>query len=115
MTYLSQHYQKGDRLYLHHTSEAAFGYYAKRVGLEDVQYQPGVRKEQNWNKYVDELRGLRGNDRVWIPFSHVDTNSGVDVEKFFIYVLDGMGKQIDSFKRTNASVYLYDLQSDATQ
>jgi uncharacterized membrane protein len=115
MTYLSQHYQKGDRLYLHHPSEPAFGYYAKRLGFEDIPYQRGVRSEQNWNKYVDELKGLRGNDRVWILFSHVVKNSGVDEEKFFVHVLDGMGQQIDSFKRKDASVYLYELRSDATQ
>jgi len=114
MTYLSQHYQKGDKLYLYNGTQPAFEYYAKRVGLEDVQYQLGANSGKNWNTYVDELRGLRGNDRVWILFSHVAKNSGVDQEKFFIHVLDGMGQQLDSFKRKDASVYLYELPSDAT-
>jgi len=113
MTYLSQHYQKGDGLYLYHSSEAAFEYYAKRVGLEKVTYQRGVRSINNWGNYINELGGLRGNDRMWILFSHVLEDSGVDEEKFFLHVLDGMGKQIDSFKRTGASLYLYDLQPNS--
>ncbi|MDH5575346.1 MAG: hypothetical protein OEY80_07685, partial [Nitrospirota bacterium] len=88
-------------------------YYAKRFGLEKVTYQRGVRSINNWGNYINELGGLRGNDRMWILFSHVLEDSGVDEEKFFLHVLDGMGKQIDSFKRTGASLYLYDLQSNS--
>jgi len=114
MTYLSQHYQNGDQLYLYHKSEPAFKYYTKRVGLGDVQFQRGIYPENNLNNITTDLNGLRGNDRVWILFSHVQTNHGIDEEKFILHVLDGMGKQIDVFKRTGASVYLYELQSDAT-
>jgi hypothetical protein len=115
MTYLSQNYQKGDKLYLYHSSKPAFNYYGKRVGLEKIQYQGGVSSKNNWDNYIDDLRGLRGNDRVWLLFSHVHKNSGVDEEKLFVHLLDRMGKQIDSFKRTGASVYLYDLQSHPTE
>jgi uncharacterized membrane protein len=115
MTYLSQHYQKGDRLYLYPPSKAAFEYYAKRFGLEEVKYQRGMGSRNNWNKYVDELKGLRGNDRVWILFSHVENRHGIDEEKFFLFILDSIGTQVESFIRTGASVYLYDLQPDATK
>ncbi len=115
MTYLSQHYREGDKVYLYHSSEKAFEYYAKRVGLEDVVYQRGVASKKNWNNYISDLKGLQGNDRVWILFSHVYGYGGVDEEKFFLHVLDGMGKQIDSFKRTGASIYLYTLPSNSTE
>ena len=110
MTYLSQHYQKGDRLYLYHASEPAFKYYAKRLGLEDVQLLQGVFSPKNWPKYVNDLKNLGGNERMWILFSHVIKNHGMDEERFFLHVLDGMGRQVDSFTRKGASVYLYDLQ-----
>jgi hypothetical protein len=74
-----------------------------------------VQSKKKWDHYIDELRGLRGNDRVWILFSHVHKNSGIDEEKFFLYVLDSMGQQIDSFKRTGASVYLYKLPPDSAE
>lgn len=115
MTYLNQHYQKGDKLYLYHSSEAAFIYYGKRVGLENIPYQRGVGSKKNWEHYVDELRGLKGHDRVWILFTHVHKNSGIDEEKFFLYVLNGMGQQMDSFKRKGASVYLYKLPVDSVE
>jgi uncharacterized membrane protein len=115
MTYLSQHYREGDKLYLYHSSEKAFEYYAKRVGLEDITYQRGVASKRNLDNYLIDLRGLQGNNRVWVLFSHVHRNHGIDEEIFFLHVLDGMGKQIASFKRTGASVYLYDLQLNSTQ
>jgi hypothetical protein len=114
MAYLTQHYREGDKVYLYYSSEGAFEYYGKRVGLEGVPYQQGVAGKRNWNNYVIDLKKLQGNDRVWILFSHVHKNYGIDEEKFFLYVLDGMGKQIDSFQRTGASLYLYDLRSDST-
>ena len=113
MTYLSEHFREQDTLYLYHSSEAAFEYYAKRLGLEKVAYRQGVASKRNWDNYINDLRALEGSDRVWVLFSHVHKNHGVDEEKFFLHVLDGMGKQIDSFKRTGASLYLYDLQSNS--
>jgi hypothetical protein len=115
MTYLSQHYREGDKVYLYYSSGRAFEYYGKRVGLEEVPFQLGVAGKRNWNNYVIDLKKLQGNDRVWILFSHVHKNNGVDEEKFFLYVLDSMGQQIDSFKRTGASVYLYKLPPDSAE
>jgi hypothetical protein len=108
MTYLRQNKQKDDRLYLYHSSEAAFQYYAKRIGL-DAEYKRGVSSKLNWDNYVKDLRDLQGKGRVWILFSHVHKTYGVDEEKFFVHILNGMGKQLESFMRTGASVYLYDL------
>jgi hypothetical protein len=115
MTYLSQHYREGDKVYLYYSSGGAFEYYAKRVGLEEVPYQLGVAGKRNWNNYVIDLKKLQGNDRVWILFSHVHKNYGIDEEKFFLHVLNGMGQQIDSFKRKGASVYLYKLSPDSAE
>lgn len=113
MTYLSQNYREGDRLYLYHSSEPAFEYYAKRVGLEKAPYQRGVARKRNWDNYIIDLRRLQGKSRVWVLFSHVDRNHGIDEEQFYLYALDGMGKQTDSFKKTGASIYLYDLRTDS--
>lgn len=112
--YFSQNYREGDRLYLYHSSWTAFLYYAKRFGLEDVPYQLGVTSKNNWDRYIQELRGLRGNDRVWILFSHVHKKSGIDEEKFFLFYLDKMGTRVDSFKRKGASLYLYNLESNSS-
>ncbi len=85
------------------------------VRLEDITYQRGVASKRNLDNYPIDLRGLQENNRVWVLFSHVHKNHGIDEEIIFLHVLDGMGKQVDSFKRTGASVYLYDSQANSTQ
>lgn len=109
LSYLKQHFQDGDWLYLYPSSWKAFKYYANRYGLEGVEFQRGVSGRSNWQNYVNDLKSLRGNERMWILFSHVHIKSGIDEERFFLHVLDGMGRQVDSFSRKGASVYLYDL------
>jgi len=107
MNYLSQHYQKGDRFYLKHTSQPAFEYYAKRVGLEDVQWQRGMNSEHNCNTYIDELRCLRGKDRVWILFSYFIKNNGIDEEKFFyMFWMEWEGRLIRLNKRALPSTFM---------
>jgi hypothetical protein len=109
LNYLKQHFQDGDGLYLYHSSWKAFKYYTNRYGLEDVQLLRGVYSPKNWPNYVNDLKNLSGNERMWILFSHVIKNNRIDEEMFFLHVLDGMGRQVDSFTSKGASVYLYDL------
>jgi hypothetical protein len=110
LNYLTQHFQDGDGLYLYYGSWRAFKYYAKRYGLEDVELRRSVYSRNNWQNYVNDLQSLRGRERMWILFSHVQEESiGAKEEKFFLHVLDGMGRQVDSFTQKGASIYLYDL------
>lgn len=110
LSYMKQHFQNGDRLYVYYSSLRPFQYYASRYGLADLEFIRGVASRHNWQNYVGELKSLRGNERMWILFSNVHIKSGVDEEKFFLYVLDGMGRRIDSYTQKGASVYLFDLR-----
>ncbi len=105
--YLSQHYQKGDVIYLYYFSVYAYWYYAPKVELPTDSYVNGVASRDNWHKYEDDLKKLKGNARVWIVFSHY--YRGADEERLFLHFLDNMGTQLDSFKAPGAAVYLYDL------
>ena len=109
MAYLSAHYQEGDSIYLYPSTWAAFEYYDGRFGLENVPYQVGVISRKDWDNYVRDLQGLSGNPRVWIIFSHVHKNFGIDEEQFYLYILDGIGKRITSFKQKGAAIFLYNL------
>ncbi|MDR4494031.1 MAG: hypothetical protein R3B74_06365 [Nitrospirales bacterium] len=109
MAYLSAHYQEGDHIYLYPSSWAAFEYYDRRFGLEKASYQVGVVSRKNWDRYVLDLNGFSGNPRVWIVFSHVHKQFGIDEERFYLFVLNQLGRQIASFTRQGASLYLYDL------
>lgn len=110
MAYLSTHYQEGDKIYLYPSTWSAFEYYDARFGLENVPYHVGIVSRKDWENYVQDLNRLSGHPRVWIVFSHVHKQDGIDEEQFYLYVLDGIGQQIDSFKRRGASTYLYDLR-----
>ncbi len=110
MAYLSAHYESGDVIYLYSVTTYAFRYYAPKFGLADKEYIIGVFSRDDWKKYQDDLEKLRGHSRVWLLFTHVWYGNGVDEEKLYLYLLDGMGKRLDSFSAPGAVVYLYDLQ-----
>ncbi len=116
MSYVRTHYQDGDVLYLYCYAQYAFKYYSEGYGFERSDYMVGESKsvQGDWGNYKSELDELRGNSRVWILFSHVEScnweGKGVDDEKLFLHYLDSQGKRLDFFKRTGATVYLYDLR-----
>jgi len=130
----NQHY--GDVLYLYYASQYAFKYYSSRYNFkydsgkavwskppEDwfapamPSYPPqlivGEYSRNDWSILENELNEIRGNRRVWVIFSHVsDRRSPLDEEDVFLYLLNRIGTQVDSFKSTEASAYLYDLSKE---
>jgi hypothetical protein len=70
----------------------------------------GVRSKGNWHKYAKDIDCLRGRERVWIIFSHNSRQSGIDEEKFFLYYLNTLGTEIQSFRTAGAAAYLYNLK-----
>lgn len=109
MKYIKDHKKQGDVLYLYHFSTIPFKYYSERYGLSNDEYIKGTYSIYDWSKYLDDLEKLRGNERVWLMFSHtyeVERNSD---ETFYLNRLDHLGTQLDSFKSVGAAVYLYDL------
>lgn len=109
INYITENDQSGDVLYIYYNSIYAYKYYSKIYNFKNTPYILGVNSRNNWDNYLIDLEKLRGNKRVWILFSHVCTWKGVDEEKLFLNNLNSMGKKLDAFKSTGASVYLYDL------
>jgi len=137
LSYVRENRQNGDVIYLYYASQYAFKYYLERYGLnyEDGKqavwavppkawfapalpsYPPyfivGKYSRDNWKIFISELNGLYGNKRVWLIFSHVrDRRSDIDEEDMFLHHLNTIGKQLDYFKSTEASAYLYDLSKE---
>lgn len=139
LSYVRSNWQEGDVLYLYYMSLRAFDYYSKYYPdyyFKENEYISG-RAPQDWyslyrrkefkgwwdkdrpfmqpnsdilREYTEDLDKLRGRKRVWVLFSSIVNKGGILEENYFIYYLDRLGKQIDSFgKVANASVYLYDL------
>lgn len=114
ISYVKEHQEGGDILYLYYGSKLTFKYYSEEFGYKDADYIiKGKSSRDNWSSYANELNGLRGNKRVWILFSHVYTKRGVDEEKFFLFLLESRGGiRLDSFRSDGAAVYLYDLSKE---
>ncbi len=108
MKYINKHYKEGDVIYLYYASLNAFRYYADRFRFTD-DYIIGIDARSDWTRYAWDLKQLKGNKRVWIMFSHVDTWHGVDEEKLFLSYLDRLGTRRDTFRASGASAYLYDM------
>ena len=107
--YIAENWRDGDLLYVYYYARHPFEYYAPAYGLHNKHHITGIRSHEDWDNYAQDLERLRGHSRVWLVFSHVYRQSGVDEEKLFLYFLDGMGTRLDSHTAPGAAAYLYDL------
>jgi hypothetical protein len=111
MAYIRQHWMKSDKIYVYYGAAGPFQYYASSYGFTNSDYKIGIKSRQDPQKYIQDVRALRGNPRVWFIFSHFcNTCSGmVDEKRFFLTFLYRMGKKLDDYQVSGGAVYLYDL------
>lgn len=111
ISFLKEHEQSGDVLYLFLPSRIAYKYYSKRLNVNLNENIVGLHPKDNWVDHINQLNKLRGNKRVWFLFSHVRLyiSRGSVNEKFIVNYLDSIGERIESFKTNDASIYLYNL------
>ena len=116
LSYIKSHQQPNDILYVFQRGEYQFKYYAEKYGYQQGDYIIGVDDLDKYDgkdlsvaevqRYQDDLNKLRGEDRVWVMFSHAHLGS----ENAMIEAhLNSIGKRIDAFTSKGAFVYLYDL------
>lgn len=108
MNYLNEHHKQGDIIYVYYASLSPFQYYSCRFDYAD-DYIIGIESRENPSRYYKDLQKLEGNKRIWILFSHIAVSHGMDEEKLFVSYLNILGTQLDEFKTSGASAYLYDL------
>jgi hypothetical protein len=111
LKFIKENKSNKDIFYIYWRAYPAFKFYKDTYGLSDNAYVTGVSARHDWKRYIRDLDKLRGKERVWIIFSHVYKNGGIDEKILFLYHLNHIGKQIVSFESQGASVYLYDLAS----
>jgi hypothetical protein len=86
---------------------AAFDYYRGRYGLQDTEVMIGASPADT-SSYKADLRKLSEKGRFWLLFSHVKgATSGLNHESLLLRDLEGLGSQLDSYKKRGASLYLY--------
>ena len=120
ISYIKEHQQPEDILYIYQRGIYQFQYYAEKYGYRDGDYIIGVDdldeydgkklSEQEWQRYKLDLDKLRGNKRVWLLFSHA--NVGAENRAIKEY-LDRIGQQVDTFATHGSFVYLYNLAANA--
>jgi hypothetical protein len=113
--YVSEKRMPDDSLYVFHSTDPAFHYYAPFYGLDTGKVIIGYdtpRKRVALQAFYDDVNRLLGNDRVWFIFSEildcVDCE-GEGTQAFYIDYLNSLGTMLDSFDGAGANVYLYDL------
>ena len=98
-----------DTLYLYYASQRPYQYYQQAYGFPDMAIIKGIKSRRDWFNYLADMDKIRRQSgRVWLLFSHVHVDSGVNEEQLMINYLHQLGgQQLDQLQLTDASVYLY--------
>lgn len=132
--YIKNNKKPKDIIYLYHSSQFAYKYYAKQYGFnEKIKIEkdesPKINKErrtyqrrgyntiiigktypQHSELYKKDLKKLQGNERIWILISHPWKRE----KELIIKYLNELGKLEDSYEEPGpyggSSVYLYNLK-----
>lgn len=113
--YIQAHRQPDDVIFVFTRGAYQFRYYADRYGFQPEDYRIGIAdideidgeavSSQEWQRYRNDLRQLRGYPRVWIILAHAEKEREQIIE-----LLDRWGKESDRISANQASGYLYDLR-----
>jgi hypothetical protein len=106
---LTEEQQAGDAVAVYYAAQYAYRYYSYLLDTDQpdpVVLQPhGEAPEQ----YYNEVEQLLGNRRVWVVFAHTMSGVSGPEEPIIVGYLDDLGRQLERFEETGASLYLYDL------
>lgn len=115
LEYVAENKEPDDTLYVFHSTDPAFHYYAPVYGLDTGKVIIGFdtpRKNVALQAFYEDVDALTGNDRVWFIFSEILDCSTCDWEgtqAFYIEHINSLGIMLDSFDGAGANAYLYDL------
>jgi hypothetical protein len=114
LQYVADQRQEEDVIYVFHTINAVFEYYAPLYGLEHTSVLMGkaqLSKRASLQDFYDGVETLNGKDRVWFIFArvHYCGECEGDPQLFYTDYLNQRGTMLDSFHATGVNLYLYDL------
>jgi len=114
MPYIEEHYQPGDLVLVHHSTEHCFEYYAPKFGLEQAPRLVSPRMNEDAEAFfAEQAATLRGHRRVWFVFAAI--NDDVAARRLYLSHLDAFGTRTLSFERYGASVDLYEIRPTGDQ
>jgi hypothetical protein len=112
MQVLSESFREGDAIFVTAWAEPAFRFYAPFYGLEEVEVVSSeIEDYPNGEKLKARIEPLIGERRVWVLFSHVYEQGGMNERDFLVAYLDEIGEKRREILKPGTSVYLffYDL------
>jgi len=113
--YIGQHWRPGDVLYLYHNADVSFDHYKDEAGLGKVKPIIQPNYSGDFRGFIEDLNQLKGKPRVWVVFTHVWTEHGLDEMNFTLVALDRVGLRQDRYPNTDAvwdygaQCFLYDM------
>jgi uncharacterized membrane protein len=112
MQVLSESFREGDAIFVTAWAEPAFRFYAPFYGLEEVEVVSSeIEDYPDGEKLKARIEPLIGERRVWVLFSHVYEQGGMNERDFLVAYLDEIGEKRREILKPGTSVYLffYDL------
>ncbi|HLK32502.1 MAG TPA: hypothetical protein VKT29_05390 [Terriglobales bacterium] len=110
-TYVFNHQQPGDLIYLNTGSEPAWQFYDEVEGRAEPNLVYGTAAGDKVSDYASDLDRLRGR-RVWVILSHIG-GGGARQAAYIEFYLDADGRRTDRFTAPGAEADLYDLRLSA--
>jgi len=117
MKYVAEKRKAEDKIYLYYGVVPGFIYYAPFYNLNQLDagalIMGAYRQDENkaFARFIEDVKGLEGNGRVWFIFSEIANCGGCrgDVFEFFKNYLGKFGTRLDQVQSINSAAYLYDL------
>jgi hypothetical protein len=114
MEYVGGNRLQDDVVYVFHSSDPAFNYYAPFYDLDSGNIIIGfetAKKSLALRRFYADVDSLRGKDRVWFIFSDIVDCGGCEgnMQEFYVDYLNAFGTLLDSFYASGANVYLYKM------
>jgi hypothetical protein len=114
--YVSKNKKPDDIIYVYHSADPSFTYYAPLFGIDinDNHIIVGndpVLKKRAFQRFFKDLDLLKGNGRVWFIFTDIIDCGGCDgnMQAFYVDELDKRGTLLDQSNGIGANAYLYDM------
>lgn len=108
--HLKEQFEEGDTLYLFHSLEHEFKYYADLADFEHEGALVGNSSSSDWQSYRREIEFLKGKSRIWFALSRY---SGA--ADYFESTLREFGTQMDKQEWGSYALYLYDMTEPSTE
>lgn len=103
LSYVAEHREARDTIYVHYAAVPAYTYYAPRRGLAGAPFIKGRRPDPEGPGVPEDLARLRG--RAWIVFCRARDQE----RQALLAALDAMGGRLSHVEAPDAAAYLYDL------